>query len=61
MHFGLAAQAIDRLQEGLAIRSYGAAQGFVGIKNSAEAERKNSEGAEAFADHAGSDLRWLAG
>ena len=53
MHLRLAAQAVDRLHEGLAIGPYGAAQGFVGIEDGAETERQNGEGAKAFADHAG--------
>ena len=53
MHFGLAAQAVHRLQEGSAIRPHGAPQGLIGIENSTETERKNSERPEAFADHSG--------
>ena len=53
VHFRLAAQTIDRLQEGFAIGPDGAAQSFIRIKNSAEAERKNRERAETLAHHAG--------
>ena len=44
---------VDRLQKGLAIRSHGAAQGFIGIEDGAEAERKNGQGTKTLANHAG--------
>ena len=53
MHFRLAAQTVNSLQEGLAIGSYRASQSFIGIKDGAKTKRKNGEGAEAFADDSG--------
>src|SRR5271157_164977 len=52
MHLSFAAKTGDALQKRLAIGSYRTAQGFIGIKNSSEAERKDCEGTETLADHA---------
>src|ERR1700684_2282820 len=51
MHLRLSAQTSDTLQEGLSVRPHGAPQGFVGVENRAETERKNSQGSKTLANH----------
>ncbi len=51
VHFGLALELGNALQEAFAIDAYSTAQRFIGVKNRAKTERQHRGALKAFADH----------